>query len=423
MGYLVLMKNRAADPAVVGKPTPPIRQLLVFGVYEGISATKDDGGRNEVKVSLGTLKTPTTLVVGNHEALSWSVSANNPELIERVILGGFGAEKSVVTVNRVLFPSTVVNKKIPYAYEKRGMKFRQIVEQLPATLGFDTVTSFTGSYTAPDEGFKYEQPLKQDASLKVRYLDDLLVPDSELPAINYASTIDGISGIYDLRGHFLEKKEMALPSTQIDGSGSKFKLRSDGIEITNSSNATKQFVKVDNSSISLLQPKLLVYNSEKNTLTGFWKNNWADSYLDQYSLDHNRWEKFSSLDRIELYGAKYNTLQNKIFVSYYDNLSRKIGLGYLAEDGSLVRTDEFYAKDILGFSDLWDMGNSVEATLHIAAAQDEWIVLTAGFQTSQIPKSDAIDNADRIYLYNTKTKKIELTAYSNLSNGTLLPFQ
>lgn len=162
--------------------------LHVVGIYEGRERTGKTIHGSRADVVIDRPGEEVTLVLTAYEATRWTVTIEDGSTVERIVLGGYGAARSEVYVSTdddyALFLGASIRSDIPYNYREDGPAYRQIVTELPATLGFESISTFQGSYRAQDIPFSIDRdtniPISQDPDYLALYLANSEVVPIEL---------------------------------------------------------------------------------------------------------------------------------------------------------------------------------------------------------------------------------------------------
>lgn len=397
-------------------------KIYIFGVYEGLHEKSQRDAPHRGNIDLDNISHPTTLVLVSYHPMEWQITTPNSSLIKKIILGGYGVERSSVSINEKLEAGVSRYKDLPTAYRKKGNSLRKLLRALENEFGFEKFDGFSGSYRAPEEGFKLSSVEKDNPQLGNNFLDHLLAKPSDLPNIQFEANIRNQFALYNLSGQKVGPAVEFKDQNSLAASDGNLK-----IEITRSGFYLSD-LKIDKDSYILLpegenfgeeptsfmgaEPKALILNTKQQRILGVWSKSWADHFFLQYDIKTSKWLTFTRLKYREPTSLIYDPQSDHYVMSFklHGGYERGNGVLILNTDGNVILDRFFKSTSLPGFTDLYDASNRGPVPLQIAHSEGSWIVLTASEQ-QDMPLEKSTNTISRMYLYNTDENILNLTYY------------
>ncbi len=143
-----------ASPTDTGEVSlPSYDEMHLIGIYEPTEHKSSSGSvlRGEVVINVDRPGRSVALVMGSYDPVRWIVNTSPDTTVTRIIIGGHGAKRSEAVLNGQATSAEI--KNLPIAYEIEGDRFQPFHSAAAKITGVARADSFSGSYTAPKEGF------------------------------------------------------------------------------------------------------------------------------------------------------------------------------------------------------------------------------------------------------------------------------
>lgn len=361
----------------------PDAELHAVGIYEG-----DDGEAPNVhgpvaNVLVNRPGKKVALILMSYDPVRWTIAVAKGTTITEIYYSSYGGEPpSEVLVNGRKF-AKAKPAKLDYAYEKKGLKFRRLLEKVQASTGRRGLESFSGAYRPDPRGFVIAS-VSRDTELKNDRL--IATPPGELPRITIRADLKG-PGIYDLSGNLVAPLPNALVrSAYVPSRKEYYAIAGKALKRYDASGKELGAIPFSLDVPTLSWPTDITFNSRLNQIVV--SSLGGEGFLYSYDLTRKNWSAVSLRNR------DYNSFQYDEVTGHYIG-TENYGRGTISEigtDGQVIRKLDLNLLNVAGFADAFDLGNSQ-------------------ISFSAIPRRDyfVIVVSKRIYLYDRRTRSIRLT--------------
>lgn len=178
--------------------TPKDNEIHVVGIYEGNERTDGVIHGPQAKISIDRPGEKVTLFLTSYDRVLWMIEPSEKTTIDQIVISSY-TDGSKILVNGEERKPDVKLKKNIFTYKEDSSRFRELLTVIKHMTGHDRISSFSGKYGAPEEGFNIES-VSQDVDLKESRLEDLLAPADKIPEATFTGVLNGIPAEYDLQG-------------------------------------------------------------------------------------------------------------------------------------------------------------------------------------------------------------------------------
>lgn len=350
-------------------------ELHVVGVYEGNIRTNGQIHDGQVRVIVERTENPVVLSLSSYEPVRWFIETYSGTRISTVILHGYDPSKSEISLNDIPLSPRII-EGVGYAYTNEGSRFRSVLEALFEETGIDHLASFNGSYRATPEPFLIDQIVLERAN-RIDYLKDhvrpQVLPETLRPFLKMAEAIDK----------------------------SKLAFTSDGFVLTESGETIVFPPTPDVPDIS--HPSVSAYDEDGGRLFGVTFG--GEGLIYQYDISAEQWSVLASMEHADAVGMIFDRKGDRLILGH--GLISSGLLVYDFEGGQLTKLP-FQIEDLIGFTDLYDVGNSTTADLIPVAISGDLLLVRADGR----PLLGRPSGKSRTYLVNIRTGEATLVAYS-----------
>lgn len=361
-------------------------ELHVVGIYEGFEQIGRSAHGPRAKVFLDRPGAEVVLVLSSYAAVKWEVEVSRDTAPPSVVLvqTSGGKRTSEVWVNGARMPEPI-RMKLEMTYRPEGDRFRKLVRQVPEKFGVPRMSSFSGSYTAPEVGFDVSE-VRDDP----RYADDYL--KSELnPAALPASL-----------------RPFVRPD--VVGDTQEVILTGDGF-MTFAADGQQDLHLLPLDMPSISWPRGAVRDARTDTLYGVTLG--GQGYLYAYSVTTDNWRVVRSMDGLDVQGLLLDDAGRRLIMPLGLNREGEIALIGIDGDGSgpvqAIKPNRPYP----GYTDLFDPGNGPSVDLIPVAVDGDLLLLIAradmSFGIRSAPPGE--DVIWRGYVVDLSTGQVDLVGY------------
>jgi len=372
----------------IAKTSEPLKlttdaELHAVGIYEGDEGEAPDVHGPVAKVLVNRPGKKVALILTSYDPVRWIITVAKGTTITEIYYSSYGGQppSEVVVNGRQIGGAKPA--KFDYAYEKKGLKFRQLLEKVQASTGRRGIDSFSGAYRPDPRGFVIAS-VSRDAELKNDRL--IVTPAGELPRTTIRADLKG-PGVYDLSGNLIAPLPSALVrSAYVPSRKEYYAISGKALKRYDASGKELSTIAFSLDVPTLSWPTDITFNSRLNQIVV--SSLGGEGFLYSYDLTRKKWSAVS------LRNQDYNSFQYDEVTGHYmatENYGRGI-ISEIGTDGEVIRKLDLNLLNVAGFADAFDLGNS---QISFAA----------------IPRRDyiAIVVSKRIYVYDRRTKSIRLT--------------
>jgi hypothetical protein len=307
---------------VLGEP-PGDRELHVVGVYTGTApggGTSHNNEQGDAAVIVNRPGKRVTLVLSAYEPVVWHLTVGNATVVDRIILGGYYAQKvegvgSEVEIIDATFPNNPGN----YLYVGYSLDCPDVYrafEKIRTMTGLE-ISSFHGGYQAPYPAPIVIDSVQDDPRLRAGY--PVPTPASQLPNLQFQLSFhhrgsggDVFTRRYTLAGP--QEDSRLLPATRVirDG-GTRYYYGlnwHDPFRVDTQTGAEQDFVPPA-SLPELSWPSGLTYDPQRNRvlLVSFG----GDGYLYGYAPNTEQWSLVRNMDNRDVESLEYHAAGDVLY--------------------------------------------------------------------------------------------------------------
>lgn len=350
-------------------------ELHVIGVYEGNIRTDGVVHGPEVRAVVDRGDVPVILSLSSYEPVRWRLTTRPGTRVETIYISGYQPERSEIFLNDIQVMPIVLPEG-SYAYKPEGVKFRSLISLLASETGLERLSSFSGSYSAPEEGFAVVA-VDDAPELGPDHLRAYLRPDL-VPAA--------------LRPYLADR--------QPDSSGAR--MTNDGFAYLDESGVERSVsASLDVPRISW--PAAAAMDRDGGRIFGVTYG--GEGFIYQYDMGTETWSVLASMQNMDAAGMIYDGEEDRLILGV-----GLMGTGLAVFDRKRGLTQVPLKQSSLpGLTDLYDPGNGPATPLLPIAVSGDMVLATADGR--RFPFDDEGQGSYRTYLVDLRTGEAALVAY------------
>lgn len=364
-------------------------EVHVVGIYEGFDQSDGQIHGPKARVVLDRPGAEVVLVLSSYEALRWEVTLAGGTPMPKVVVSDVeNGRDSAVTVNGqpIQEPERVT---LPLAYRQEGIRFRQLVWQVPGLFNVTRMASFTGTYTAEETPFVVNAVV-DDPRNAVDSLRGLVSTDGVPTALLPLITLDSLAVVPDVR---MTERGFEFPSE--DGTSRLVPLPLEMPAIGWSVGA--------------------VHDGETGTTYGVTKK--RDGLIYAHDAARDSWRVVRVLEGVDALSLNLDAEGRRLIIPTRDGLEAGpialVDLGDVAT--SPLRMVEL-RDELAGLTDLYDVGNRPPPPLLVIGVDGDHLLLMAVEDGALVQPGRSADETDppwRAWLADLSTGRVQLVGYGN----------
>lgn len=358
------------------------RELHGVGIYEGYERTGSQIHGPRADVYIDRPGAIITLYLADYGPVTWRIETAATTKIERIVLGGYQAEKTAIELNGIPYIGTDI-VTLPYAYKPEGMNFRQLMEAAPEFGGFTQFDSFQGAYGAEDGPFDVD-----DETPAI----DLLGPDYLAAQVQPLNTVP--ASLRDL---------VTSPTPE-----NPAKFSSDALALSRADGTIQEFPV----SLDVPQPSWpggAVHVPQESALYGATFG--GEGFLYRVDTETGVWSVETSMMDKDVHGMIFDPAQNRIVMAGDMHQRHEVYTWDLAN--KTFATVKLPRENMIGLADLYDPGNGPVPTLDVIGIADDQLLLRAAPRHYFMRNEDDV-MPSRTWLFDMGTGDVSLVGYVGL---------
>ena len=378
-----VLDSRNMLPLSPELPAQELARSAEIILVSGYQPTKGAAGMQAL-VNIDRPGSKVLLVMTSYEKVNWHVTASPGTTISGILVSGYYPPTVTTTIQTQGYIL-----KLPYAYETENVNFKKLLTQLNSLFGIDRVDVFRGSYSIPHSlSISAIDPPRVELTMsgaqpKHSSIDFIF----ELLATDYSKVRWTVSGpvVADEKSYIGEGKIAFSES----GTGI-YRLKHDKLEFSDSETG-----QLDSAALPANFPRFswamdIAYDTKRKIVSVVSLG--GEGYLYRFDTRHHQWMDYRSLNNIDIFSLTYDKKADR-YVAWTDQGS----LIFISGEGNLMFTRKLLAR-MEGFGRLYDRGNGRVPRVSLVAAGDDIALVYIDGHTVR-----------RIWYYNVKTDKVELT--------------
>lgn len=374
LALLVSGTNASADP-----------ELHVVGVYHGPRSMMTNKVSREVKVTLDRPGVDVVLVLSSYTGVDWEATTTEGTPAPSLVLSQIGPDDAVSTI--LLNGSLVADPRrvtLPLTYRPEGDDFRDLVGMVPDLFGVDRMSSFSGSYDAPEEPFVIDR-LVADERYDVDYLRRKLVA-GRLP--------DGLRRLLPPAGDSL-----VAPAI----------LTYEGFVLTEADGRTRT-ISPDPKLPEISWPVAAVRDAEAGMIYGFTFG--GDGLIYAYDEARDSWRILRSMEGLDATGMILDPGRKRLLLPMvrFAKPGALVGHDLSGPDTAPLAVIAEFA-DLPGLTDLYDPGNGPGPALVPAGLEGDLLLLISTGPMLSRPDPAFGPKRWRAYVVDLTTGAVDFVGY------------
>lgn len=384
--------------------TPKNNEIHVVGIYEGNERTGGTIHGPQAKVSIDRPGEKVTLFLTSYERVLWMIDPSDKTTIDQIVISSYTDGSKILVDGKERKPDATLKKNI-FTYKEDSSRFRQLLTAIKHMTGHDRISSFSGKYGAPEEGFSI-QGVSDDVDLKESRLEDLLAPADKVPEATFTGVLNGMPAEYDLRGKRIKSLPMRVAgSIEAPEEEAYYRLTSEGLDKYDAKGKLLKEIPASLDVPSFSWATGITYDTKRKRIVV--SSFGGEGYLYAYYPKNDKWEVIRSLQNTDIQRIAYDKETDSYIAvgGHIGSSAQGISLISFSPDGERTKNFTIPLADLPAFTDTFDSGNGPGPVVEIMPTKEHYIIISSGGHA----RSARNTGVQRIYAYNRKSKDVMLT--------------
>jgi hypothetical protein len=364
--------------------TPPAMaepETHYVGVSEGLEETDGRIHGPEVRLSIDRPGAEIVLILADYGPVRWFVDVSPTTTLREIMLVGYRPERSEVLVNDRPFAAIRTDEAFPDPFRTIGRPFREFIDTMALRDDLPPLVSFNGDYRPPEAGFFIDATSAPVPEMSPDYLAQHVRPNHLTPALRAA--MDQTPGdLLEFTGD-----GFALPNPEKPEDRQLFPVTLDVPEIS--------------------WPVAAATDTRRGLFYGVSKG--GEGLFYAFDPSSGAWSVMRGMDNFDASGMFYDAAQDRLIL-VGDRFEGMVDVLVLdpASGGETVATTRIPLEALVGYTDLYDVGNYRPPPLAPFAVDGDLVLLRT--------KGDILDGTligRRSYVVDLTSGQASLVDYVN----------
>lgn len=384
--------------------TPKDNEIHVVGIYEGNERTDGVIHGPQAKISIDRPGEKVTLFLTSYDRVLWMIEPSEKTTIDQIVISSY-TDGSKILVNGEERKPDVKLKKNIFTYKEDSSRFRELLTVIKHMTGHDRISSFSGKYGAPEEGFNIES-VSQDVDLKESRLEDLLAPADKIPEATFTGVLNGIPAEYDLQGKRIKYLTMRVAgSIEVPEEEAYYRLTSEGLDKYDAKGKLLKEIPASLDVPTFSWATGITYDSKRKRIVV--SSFGGEGYLYAYYPKTDKWEVIRSLQNTDIQRIAYDKETDSYIAigGHLGSSAQGVPLIFFSPVGERTKNITIPLSELPAFTDTFDSGNGPGPVVEVIPIKGHFIIISS----SGHARSARNTVVQRIYAYNRKSKEVLLT--------------
>jgi hypothetical protein len=384
--------------------TPKDNEIHVVGIYEGNERTDGVIHGPQAKISIDRPGQKVTLFLTSYDRVLWMIDPSEKTTIDQIVISSYTDGSKILVDGKERKPDVKLKKNI-FTYKEDSSRFRELLTVIKHMTGHDRISSFSGKYGAPEEGFSIQE-VSDDVDLKESRLEDLLAPADKIPKATFTGIVNGVPAEYDLQGNRVKSLPTRVAgSIEVPEEEAFYRLTSKGLEKYDAKGKRVAEIPTSLDVPTFSWATGITYDTKRNrvVISSFG----GEGYLYAYYPKKDKWEVISSLKNTDIQRIAYDKETDSYIAvgGHIGSSAQGISLIFFSPDGERTKNFTIPMSKLPAFTDTFDAGNGPGPAVEVIPTKEHYILISSGSHARSARNS----GVQRIYAYDRESEKVMLT--------------